>query len=65
MKKLSIVVALATALSAVAVTPAHAQESATLKKIKETGTITLGHRESSIPFSYTTTSSKSLAIPMN
>lgn len=52
MKKLSIVVALATALSAVAVTPAHAQESATLKKIKETGTITLGHRESSIPFSY-------------
>ncbi len=32
--------------------PAFAQESATLKKIKETGTITLGHRESSIPFSY-------------
>lgn len=29
-----------------------AQESATLKKIKETGSITLGHRESSIPFSY-------------
>ena len=24
----------------------------TLKKIKETGTITIGHRESSIPFSY-------------
>jgi len=24
----------------------------TLKKIKETGTITVGHRESSIPFSY-------------
>jgi glutamate/aspartate transport system substrate-binding protein len=33
-------------------TPALAQESATLKKIKETGSITLGHRESSIPFSY-------------
>jgi len=33
-------------------TPALAQESATLKKIKDTGTITLGHRESSIPFSY-------------
>lgn len=32
--------------------PAMAQESPTLKKIKETGTITLGHRESSIPFSY-------------
>jgi glutamate/aspartate transport system substrate-binding protein len=29
-----------------------AQESPTLKKIKETGSITLGHRESSIPFSY-------------
>ncbi|MBW7901538.1 MAG: glutamate/aspartate ABC transporter substrate-binding protein [Rhodocyclaceae bacterium] len=33
-------------------TPAVAQESATLKKIKDTGSITLGHRESSIPFSY-------------
>jgi glutamate/aspartate transport system substrate-binding protein len=33
-------------------TPAFAQESATLKKIKDTGSITLGHRESSIPFSY-------------
>ena len=32
--------------------PVLAQESATLKKIKETGRITLGHRESSIPFSY-------------
>jgi len=31
----------------------HAQElTGTLKKIKETGAITLGHRESSIPFSY-------------
>ena len=34
-------------------TPAVAQELAgTLKKIKETGSISLGHRESSIPFSY-------------
>ena len=32
--------------------PALAQESPTLKKIKETSSITLGHRESSIPFSY-------------
>ncbi len=33
--------------------PALAQElTGTLKKIKETGTITLGHRESSLPFSY-------------
>jgi glutamate/aspartate transport system substrate-binding protein len=33
--------------------PAPAQEpTGTLKKIKDTGTITLGHRESSLPFSY-------------
>lgn len=32
--------------------PVLAQESPTLKKIKDSGTITLGHRESSIPFSY-------------
>ena len=43
----------------VLVAPANAQESAnvgalsgTLKKIKDTGTITLGYRESSLPFSY-------------
>jgi len=52
MKQLAIAAALATALSAAAALPAQAQESATLKKIKETGSITLGHRESSIPFSY-------------
>jgi len=32
--------------------PAFAQDAGTLKKIKATGVITLGHRESSIPFSY-------------
>jgi len=32
--------------------PASAQESGTLKKIKDTGMITLGVRDSSIPFSY-------------
>ena len=47
--KLASVLVIASAFSA---TPAIAQESATLKKIKETGSITLGHRESSIPFSY-------------
>jgi glutamate/aspartate transport system substrate-binding protein len=31
---------------------AHAQETGTLKKIKDTGVISLGYRESSIPFSY-------------
>ncbi|MGB4912127.1 MAG: glutamate/aspartate ABC transporter substrate-binding protein [Candidatus Dechloromonas phosphoritropha] len=47
--KLLAAAVIATALTA---TPALSQESATLKKIKDTGTITLGHRESSIPFSY-------------
>jgi glutamate/aspartate transport system substrate-binding protein len=37
-------------IAATAIT--HAQESGTLKKIKDTGTITLGVRDSSIPFSY-------------
>ena len=52
MNRFAFAAALATALSASAVLPAHAQESATLKKIKDSGSITLGHRESSIPFSY-------------
>lgn len=33
-------------------TQARAQEADTLRKIAETGTINLGHRESSVPFSY-------------
>lgn len=48
MKKLAIAMALL-------VTPglASAQTlTGTLKKVKETGSITLGHRESSVPFSY-------------
>lgn len=49
---------LATALAAVGIavgtfgSVAHAQETGTLKKIKDTGVITLGVRDSSIPFSY-------------
>ena len=35
-----------------AATPAIAQQGGTLQKIKDSGTISLGHRESSIPFSY-------------
>jgi glutamate/aspartate transport system substrate-binding protein len=51
MKRLHLIgLALATALSA---GPTTAEElTGTLKKIKETGTITIGFRESSIPFSY-------------
>ncbi|MBA3903774.1 MAG: amino acid ABC transporter substrate-binding protein [Rhodocyclaceae bacterium] len=45
--------ALALAAGAFIAAPALAQEFAgTLKKIRDTGSISLGHRESSIPFSY-------------
>jgi glutamate/aspartate transport system substrate-binding protein len=50
MRHLAIPVAAAFALAAAQ--PAAAQDSGTLKKIKDTGTITLGHRDTSIPFSY-------------
>jgi glutamate/aspartate transport system substrate-binding protein len=40
------------ALSAALAAPALAQDSPTLKKIKESNSITIGHRDSSIPFSY-------------
>ena len=43
---------LAFALLAFCAAPVAAQESPTLKKIKDTGTVTIGHRDSSIPFSY-------------
>ena len=39
------------AVTTLAGSPVLAQEG-TLKKIKDTGAITLGHRESSVPFSY-------------
>src|SRR5437899_1333854 len=43
----------AVAAASLAATPALAAElTGTLKKIKDTGAITLGHRESSVPFSY-------------
>ena len=44
---------LAVAGAGLVATGANAQElTGTLKKIKDTGSITIGHRESSIPFSY-------------
>ena len=45
-------VLLAFALASFVAASALAQDSPTLKKIKETGTVTIGHRDSSIPFSY-------------
>ncbi|CAG0960554.1 Glutamate/aspartate import solute-binding protein [Burkholderiales bacterium] len=43
---------LAVLIAAFVAAPALAQDSPTLKKIKDSGTITIGHRDSSIPFSY-------------
>ena len=43
---------LAVALAAFIATPVLAQDSPTLKKIKDSNTITIGHRDSSLPFSY-------------
>src|SRR4051812_26719048 len=43
--------AFAIALLALAA-PAGAQQTGTLKKIQDTGSITIGHRDSSLPFSY-------------
>ena len=52
MRKTLTLAAAAVIGSALCAAPVLAQESPTLKKIKDTGSITLGHRESSIPFSY-------------
>ncbi|MBN9697473.1 MAG: amino acid ABC transporter substrate-binding protein, partial [Zoogloea sp.] len=49
---LATLAALAATCALLGAQPALAQESPTLKKIKDSGTIALGHRESSIPFSY-------------
>lgn len=51
MKRISVAIALAAGL-AVTSTAGAEELTGTLKKIKELGTITVGHRESSIPFSY-------------
>jgi glutamate/aspartate transport system substrate-binding protein len=52
--------------AALCTTPAMAQElTGTLKNIKETGAITLGHRDSSIPFSYLDDSQKPIGYAMD
>lgn len=51
---------------ATAITAAQAQELAgTLKKIKETGVITIGHRESSIPFAFLDDQQKPVGYAMD
>jgi glutamate/aspartate transport system substrate-binding protein len=52
--------------AALGAAPAHAGElSGTLKKIRETGTITLGYRDSSIPFSYLDDNQKPIGYAMD
>ncbi len=46
----TLIAVLASALAIAA--PAAAQDSGTLKKIRDSGSITIGHRDASIPFSY-------------
>ena len=52
MKKLSVLIVVLCASVGIAPGASAQQLTGTLKKIKETGAITAGHRESSIPFSY-------------
>jgi len=48
----TLAIAAAATFAVTALQPAAAQDGGTLKKVKDTGTITLGHRDTSIPFSY-------------
>lgn len=53
-------------VAAFAAAPAFSQElTGTLKKIKDTGVITLGHREASIPFSYYDDNQKVIGYSMD
>jgi glutamate/aspartate transport system substrate-binding protein len=55
-----------TLAAALCAAPAMAQElTGTLKNIKQTGAITLGHRDSSIPFSYLDDSQKPIGYAMD
>jgi glutamate/aspartate transport system substrate-binding protein len=58
---------LAIALSVLALItpPAFAQDAGTLKKIKDTGTITIGFRDASIPFSYLDENQKPIGYAMD
>ncbi len=57
---------LAGCLAAAWALPVAAQElTGTLKKIKETGTITIGYRESSVPFSYLDDNQKPVGFAMD
>lgn len=57
---------LAGAFAALMVLPSHAEDlTGTLKKIKDTNTITIGYRESSVPFSYLDDNQKPVGFAMD
>ena len=63
---LAVVVAWFAAQAVLAASPAQAEEfSGTLKKIKETGSIALGFRDSSVPFSYLDDNQKPIGYAMD
>ena len=62
--KRTIVLLASAAMSLAVLAPAFAQEG-TLKKVKESGAITIGHRDSSIPFSYYDQNQKPVGYAMD
>ena len=58
--------AAAIAFAALMAGPSHAEDlTGTLKKIKDTNTITIGYRESSVPFSYLDDNQKPVGFAMD
>lgn len=64
MRKTLTVIALSLSAAGLAA-PAHAQLTGTLQKIKDSGAITVGHRESSVPFSYLDAQQKPVGYAMD
>src|ERR1700674_4926997 len=65
-RTMRLVIMAATVAAALGCGTAGAQElTGTLKKIKDTGTITLGHREASMPFSYYDDNQKVIGYAMD
>lgn len=64
MRKSLTVLALCLSVAGI-VSPAHAQLTGTLQKIKDSGAVTVGHRESSVPFSYLDASQKPVGYAMD
>jgi glutamate/aspartate transport system substrate-binding protein len=61
-----VTLAMASGLAALLAAPSQAQDlTGTLKKIKDTGTITIGYRESSVPFSYLDDNQKPVGFAMD